>query len=363
MDARIDIRISLASRESHGIPEPVPNVLFDLLEDVGHLGNLSAAARSRGVSYRKAWNLVSQWSKDFGQPLLHATKGRGATLSELGEKLVWARRYAENQSAGQRDAIAMHISESLGPAIAMQTEKSISIAASHCLSHEVFTHLCHGQTGAEVGIEILGSGDSLKQLQARRCDAAGFHLVDGALSEAFIPTYRRYINSAAISLIKSHRRRQGLIVPRGNPAGLRGVSDLAQPGIRMINRQPNSGTRILFDRLLADTELDGEALAGYNNEENTHSAVCAAIAGGRAGVGLGTEAAAALFGLDFVPVASETYYYAFHAGDEGRDIARILAAVLQSAAWRRAVDEIDGYDASVAGEIIENAAELLGPVT
>ena len=44
-------------------------------------------------------------------------------------------------------------------------------------------------------------------------------------------------------------RTQGLMLPPGNPLGVRGLEDLLREGLRYVNRQKGSGTRILIDYL------------------------------------------------------------------------------------------------------------------
>ena len=46
-------------------------------------------------------------------------------------------------------------------------------------------------------------------------------------------------------------RQQGFILPQGNPQGIRRLSDLVGDGIRFVNRQRGSGTRVLLDYLIA----------------------------------------------------------------------------------------------------------------
>ena len=108
-------------------------------------------------------------------------------------------------------------------------------------------------------------------------------------------------------MIRLVHREQGLIVAPGNPLGLRGVADLAAPGLRYVNRQPGAGTRVLLDYQLRQQQIDPSGIVGYGREEPTHLAVAAAIAAGRADCGMGVRAAARAFGLDFVPVAQEPY--------------------------------------------------------
>lgn len=102
-------------------------------------------------------------------------------------------------------------------------------------------------------------------------------------------------------------RTQGLMVAPGNPLGLRGFGDIARPGVRYVNRQKGSGTRILADYLCKKEGVDPGAVYGYGREEFTHTAVAAQIAGGTADAGMGICSAAKIYGLDFLPVCVEQY--------------------------------------------------------
>lgn len=66
-----------------------------LLEAIRETGSISAAARTLGMSYRRAWYLIDTMNKAFGQPLVKAAaggaSGGGAELTALGVDLV--RRY------------------------------------------------------------------------------------------------------------------------------------------------------------------------------------------------------------------------------------------------------------------------------
>ena len=59
------------------------------------------------------------------------------------------------------------------------------------------------------------------------------------------------------------RRSQGLILPRGNPRRVRTLADVARKGLRFVNRQPGSGTRLLLDQLLARVGLRPADVDGY----------------------------------------------------------------------------------------------------
>ena len=150
-------------------------------------------------------------------------------------------------------------------------------------------------------------------------------------------------------LLPLAHRRQGLIVRRGNPKRLRDVADLARPGVRMVNRQRGSGTRALFEFLLTQARIDRNALLGYGDEETTHSAVAALVAGRQADAGFGLETAASRFALDFVPVATERYFLAFEAASVKRKDVRSLLDAAADAGFRAAVDALPGYRACEEG--------------
>ncbi|QKT04993.1 LysR family transcriptional regulator [Ectothiorhodospiraceae bacterium 2226] len=69
----------------------------DLLEALGRTGSISAAARSLGMSYRRAWLLVDTMNQCFPGPLVEKVVGGegggGARVTRLGEEVL--RRYRD----------------------------------------------------------------------------------------------------------------------------------------------------------------------------------------------------------------------------------------------------------------------------
>lgn len=67
-----------------------------LLESIKATGSISAAGRSIGMSYKRAWYLVETMNGHFGTPLVEATKGGrsggGARLTPLGIEVLAAYR-------------------------------------------------------------------------------------------------------------------------------------------------------------------------------------------------------------------------------------------------------------------------------
>jgi molybdate transport system regulatory protein len=63
-----------------------------LLKAVRDTGSISAAARTLGMSYKRAWYLLNTLNKGFHQPVFDASTGGrgggGARLTALGETLI-----------------------------------------------------------------------------------------------------------------------------------------------------------------------------------------------------------------------------------------------------------------------------------
>ncbi|MEQ8397098.1 LysR family transcriptional regulator [Thalassobaculum sp.] len=81
-----------------------------LLEAIGQTGSIAAAARSMGMSYGRAWQLVQAMNGDFRSPLIERVAGGrgggGAMLTELGRDALDRYRAMEAQAdAAVSDAL------------------------------------------------------------------------------------------------------------------------------------------------------------------------------------------------------------------------------------------------------------------
>jgi len=108
---------------------------------------------------------------------------------------------------------------------------------------------------------------------------------------------------------------------------------------------------MLLDELLAQAAIDPTSIEGYESEEHTHAAVAAHVASGLADAGLGIKAAAVQFGLSFVPVASERYFFAAHKDLLERREGKLLVGLLRGDAFHDAVAGLHGMGAHRTGEI------------
>jgi putative molybdopterin biosynthesis protein len=347
--------IRLSTRWLSG-DEELDRCLIPLLRAVADHGSLNRAVSSLRLSYRHAWGLLGKIERTLGQPVVILERGRGARLSPFGEKLLAADDAAVAALGRElRDTIQSLNRE---PAARQRRAKPLVIHASHDLALAELRNLLSRQEGIAVDLHFRGSLECLADLAHAQCDIAGFHVPDVAPGSSAYRPYLPWLRARSLRLIRFVTRRQGLMVARGNPKGLRTLGALAESDARFINRQPSSGTRICFDHLLAAARIRPAQIHGYQVEEFTHAAVAATIASGMADAGLGIEAAARQHGLDFVPLATERYFLAARSTTVTGAAAQALLESMKSSAFRSYLAGLPGYEPERIGEVI-SAREAL----
>ncbi|HQK42706.1 MAG TPA: molybdopterin biosynthesis protein, partial [Anaerolineaceae bacterium] len=165
-----------------------------------------------------------------------------------------------------------------------EIERTLVITGSHDpLLDEVADILKRQDRNSSVASSHVGSMGGITAVKRGEAHLGGVHLLDEASGTYNIPYLRKYFPQGGVFLVECVQRTQGLMVPKGNPLGIREFADIA--GKRYVNRQKGSGTRILCDYLARQNKVDPESVWGYDREEYTHTAVAAAIAAGTADAG------------------------------------------------------------------------------
>lgn len=327
----------------------LPAHLVELLVAVHGSGSLAAAARKVGLSYRYAWGQLQDARAVFGQPLLRMTRGRGARLTAIGERLVWADNRIAARLSPMLDSLATELEAELERAVSAHASP-LRIHASHGFGVETLRR-CMAEAGVPLDLKYRSPDDALVALRSGACDVAGLHLPIGDLEPALFAYYRDRLDLADDRVIHLAMRRQGLVLAPGNPLRIETLQDLERPDIRMIQRQPGSGTRLLLEAMLARHAIDFEAIRACDVEELTHAAVAAYVASGLADVGFALEPPARKYGLDFFPLVTEHYF--FLCRDDVLASGRLaeLLALLRSDGFRRALGLLPGYDPSYCGRV------------
>lgn len=347
----IDISISpvWTIRRHHG-ERQFDLLLLTLLQAIQETGRLTDAAQRARISYRHGWNVIEQWGSFFQSPLVVMSRGRGTQLTPLGQKLLWAGQRVHAQLGPQLENLSSELARALNEALTTAAPP-LRAHASHDFVVARLRELLATTGKASLDLQYRGSVDALASLRRGGCELAGFHIADGPLGEEIMATYAKWMKPPLQRLIWFVTRVQGLIVAPGNPKAVTGVADLGRPGLRFVNRQRGSGTRTLLELLLARAGVDRARIAGFENEELTHAAVAALVAGGVADVGFGVEAAATQFRLGFVPVTTERYFLICRQDVLDYPAMREVLALIRSQAFRDVVATLPGYTAVRSGEI------------
>ena len=333
----------------------IDNPLFDLLAAVQEHGSIRHAAQAMGSSYRHVWGSLKHWQEVLGEPLVDWVQGKPARLTPFALRLMWAERQARTRMTPHIEALRSELLHVLAQALD-PTLEVLEIYASHDMALPVLREQAARQQ-LHLGLRFAGSVDALRALASGRCAVAGFHvpaLPNG--SPVFAAALKPLLKPGLHKLIGCTRRMQGLMLrdddsalPRGETA----LADLVAGSLRFVNRQPGSGTRLLMDHLLRQQGIAPEAIGGYlAPPEDSHVAVAAAVASGHADVGPGIEAAAAQFGLRFVPLVEEDYFLVCLKDALDTPAVVRLREVLAGPGFAAALAALPGYSPARPGEVL-----------
>jgi molybdate transport repressor ModE-like protein len=330
--------------------EALDDRLMRLLDAIGTSDSLAAAAADRGISYRAAWGLLREYQRKFGAALVSLQRGRGASLTPMGERILAAQSAANRRLARTLTTLSLEI----GPPSRQRDVASmlrLRVAASHDLALAALSGVLPVAVGLTLELSFMGSLSAIKEFAEGRADIAGFHVPTAGCSLELTPFFKP-LRRRRDRLICFAKREQGLMLAHGNPTRVKNLRAIATKGLRFINRQRGSGTRLLIDQMLEDQAIDTAEINGYQTEEFTHAAVAATVASGGADAGVGLRAAAAEHQLAFVPLVREQYFFAVRARElKSPAIIRFIEA-LRSSAYRRIVKRLAGYQSVDAGSVL-----------
>jgi len=327
--------------------------LMALLDAIHRCGSISGASRLLGLSYRHVWGELRRWEAELGRSLVVWVKGQPAVLAPFGEKLLWAERRALARLAPQIEALRVELQQAF--AIAFDDHAGvIPMYASHDHALPRLREFVQARHQLHLDIQFTGSVDALAALNNNRCLLAGFHALTAAPSKS--PTakvYRPMLKPGVHKLLGFARRSQGLMLPAGNPLGLKTLADVARAGARFVVRQRGSGTAVVLDELLQAHGLRAEDLGdSLHLGEPSHRAAAEAVASGSADAAFGVEAAAREKGLDFIALAQESYFLVVKAAQLEHPHVRTLLAALSEPAWAGLLHRIPGYASARSGEVL-----------
>ena len=232
-------------------------------------------------------------------------------------------------------------------------DTQLQFIGSHDLTMEMLAQTLAGANPAHrLLLSYRGSLGGLMALARHEADIAGIHLWDEGSDSYNEPFVRRVLPGQRVALVTIATRALGLLLPPGNPQGIASLADLTGADVRWVNRQAGSGTRVWLDAQLQRQGLRPVDIAGYERECTTHLEVAQAVGSEQATAGLGLYAAAAVYGLAFVPLTQEVYQLVIPERVWQTAVCQNLVTIIQSPAFKESVDTLGGYDAAPTGDVV-----------
>ncbi|MEJ5293263.1 MAG: substrate-binding domain-containing protein [Candidatus Methanosuratincola sp.] len=319
-----------------------------ILEGVRNYGSLIAAAKSAGITYAHAWNLVEDMSRRLGEAIVFSRRGGedggGTSLTAKGEELL--EEYLR---------IEAKVGACLGartPRVFREVRRAdLVIVGSSCMGIKVISGLMQGLS---VEIAEVGSTAGITAVMIGEADLAGLHIYDEESGKYNAPFIRKFWPAGSALLIKGYLREQGFIVESGNPKRIYSLRDVVKKGYKIANRNAGSGTRNILERLILQDGIDPSKLRGYEHELRTHEEVAKEVYEGRAAIGIGLRAAAERFGLDFIKICDEEFDFVCEKRRLHKKGLQTFLNVLRSEEFRIRVEEEPGLRCTPdTGNVVE----------
>lgn len=277
-------------------------------------------------------NVRGRW---IGHPL---TAGR-----EIQEGFVTANGVRDESVAGARAHLLDSPEDIERSALLLGCDPSLGILSAHVTRGRSEGSLLWLSTASQPALDALARGEA---------HLAGSHLRDREGGEYNIPQARRALGATGGLVVAFARWEQGFVLAPGNPKAIRTVADLARPDVRMINREPGAGSRALLDDRLARAGVPSASVTGYDVAVGSHLAVARAVVSGIADVGIGLEAVALAYGLEFIPIETVRFDLIIPRDQLEQSTVASLLEHLQSRALRADLRALPGYDVDRLGTVV-----------
>jgi molybdate-binding protein/DNA-binding XRE family transcriptional regulator len=195
---------------------------------------------------------------------------------------------------------------------------------------------------------------ALDELAAGHVHVAGLHLDDMSQGNLNAATVRARFGDRAMMLVTLAAWELGLVSRHQDKGGYKTAADLVRKKARVIGRELGSGARQLLDSALKVARLSWDNL-DVAAIARGHRSVAQMVAAGVGDVGISTQAAAAPFGLDFVPLAETRFDLALEAESASDARVQRLLECMASARFRKDLGAMTGYHSKKTGSIVQAA--------
>jgi excisionase family DNA binding protein len=218
-------------------------------------------------------------------------------------------------------------------------------------SHDPLLEWAIRQSRCGLATYFDGSLDGLDRFVRGEGIAAGLHIHDMASGAWNTPVVSRSAAEQNAVLVCFAKRQRGLVF-RAGEAAPSGLADLA--GIRVVPRQPESGTDALFRDMIAGHGLDMTQLE-FTDVARTEDEAVEAVRRGDADAAFGLEAVARGYGLEYLPIIEEEFALVVDRKAWFDAPVQKLMAFCATDAFANRAEAYGGYDVADLGKVTWNA--------
>jgi putative molybdopterin biosynthesis protein len=282
---------------------------------------------------------------------VEALFGRGGVPSD---EEIWAcepadaqRRFWRAEVAGRRlrypagsTPMFTPLPDSGATQAAVAPEETLVIACCDPAAGLLATHFA-SVTGLRLLVLPRSSRQAVEMLRQGLVHMAGLHLATRDAPDRNVEVAREMLGGG-FEMLRLARWQEGIAV--APTAKLRSVRAATKARLTWIGREVGSGARQCLDRLL-------ENRPAPRRIARNHRGVTEAVQSGWADAGVCVQLASAEAGLDFLPVQEEAYDVCFPSSLADDRRIKAFLGVVRSAAFRRLLGELPGYDTSETGHL------------
>lgn len=203
--------------------------------------------------------------------------------------------------------------------------------------------------GIDLVVSYQNSSQSLELLKQGLVHVAGTHITEGEKEAAELAAMRRSFREEPIAVIRYALWEEGIVVAKENPRKIQGIADFSRKNVKIVNREPGAGCRVLLDEHLKKLGISTRAVRGYGHIEWGHLPAARHVQTGEADCCISTRATAKVLGLEFIPLVSKWYDLVFLKKTLALPSAQALLQTLTHSPFRRELEGLWGYDMRSAG--------------
>ncbi|MFM7424138.1 MAG: substrate-binding domain-containing protein [Elainella sp.] len=203
---------------------------------------------------------------------------------------------------------------------------------------------------------LMNSRDALQSLLQGEAHMAGMRLYDPQTNEHNLPFVQSALRGQTAVVIGLGYFEEGLLTQPGNPKQLTTVASLSQPGVKIVNREVGSGSRLLLEQKLQEAGIPVAAVDGFDQIVLNYQEVARAVLSGAADAGISTAAIAEVFGLGFIPLHRSRYDLVILQSYLEEAPVQQLLSTLGHRKVLLQLQTLGGYDTRHTGEVIATLA-------